>query len=584
MAKSTKKLEEWTIKEFSDYFEGSKHLFGENGSTFKEITTLAKDLKNNTEELISYNMVNNRTQMLQKLIDAAVTYADSHANPFTSTGKEEKVGANISQRFKITHNGKTGFFTEENYAKKTMSVFDDYVKEHHETKEDIILAKNRYFFQEYLSDAVKKDIVEEISDINFTVLEKQLDAAMQEQDRTTKAGEECYQACQELMKNPKAKGKMLNLWKKEMSFSSAYSIAKFNEKNQTELTRKNIATSRMAELLGIGTLIAHSEKMIVNVNGKSVSGCFMEFAEGVDANNTKEMYELSKISNASVEIGGNFSKDSSNLQLFDAICSQRDRHSGNFFVKLGESDEKGVRKIVGLQGIDNDLSFSASTDLDIIDVSDTKSPISNIKFIDGTFARNVEALTKDKIEYAVGDILNSAEIHALMMRIERVKTHIKENAIRLETENDWKLNKYSADMDISKLDKNEQEYAKKYIHEVNEIKELQTKDFFFYANLHNEGKAAYGFRNGKKKYEKMLKEENELFADFSKMFEQAEQDGKTFENVECVRKTRAKERVTFKDLVEKKDNNLNLKPTRTMHNQNEKKTIVMGVNRSVGKK
>lgn len=51
-----------------------------------------------------------------------------------------------------------------------------------------------------------------------------------------------------------------------------------------ELTSRNVATSRIAELLGVGHMIAHSEKMRVSINGTVKTGCFMEFAKGLDIN------------------------------------------------------------------------------------------------------------------------------------------------------------------------------------------------------------------------------------------------------------------------------------------------------------
>lgn len=55
-----------------------------------------------------------------------------------------------------------------------------------------------------------------------------------------------------------------------------------------ELTSRNVATSRIAELLGVGHMIAHSEKMRVSINGTVKTGCFMEFAKGLDLSSRKE--------------------------------------------------------------------------------------------------------------------------------------------------------------------------------------------------------------------------------------------------------------------------------------------------------
>ena len=48
------------------------------------------------------------------------------------------------------------------------------------------------------------------------------------------------------------------------------------------LKQKRMYNYELAELLGIGNLIAHAETMTVTIDGKEVKGCFMEFAEGFD--------------------------------------------------------------------------------------------------------------------------------------------------------------------------------------------------------------------------------------------------------------------------------------------------------------
>ena len=70
--------------------------------------------------------------------------------------------------------------------------------------------------------------------------------------------------------------------------STARSNARLNLDEGNELTSRNIASSRMAELLGIGDIIAHSEPMKVKMGGKVMTGCFMEFAKGTDLGSKSE--------------------------------------------------------------------------------------------------------------------------------------------------------------------------------------------------------------------------------------------------------------------------------------------------------
>ena len=57
---------------------------------------------------------------------------------------------------------------------------------------------------------------------------------------------------------------------------------RFETDKGNELSARNIASTRVAELLGIGSIIARSEKMTVKAAGQVMQGCFMEQAKGID--------------------------------------------------------------------------------------------------------------------------------------------------------------------------------------------------------------------------------------------------------------------------------------------------------------
>lgn len=114
-----------------------------------------------------------------------------------------------------------------------------------------------------------------------------------------------------------------------------------------ELTSRNVATSRIAELLGVGHMIAHSEKMRVSINGTVKTGCFMEFAKGLDINSRKEE-DLALIEQTEFTYNASFLKDMCSMEALDFLCGQNDRHGRNMFYQLSEPDVNGKRTIVGL--------------------------------------------------------------------------------------------------------------------------------------------------------------------------------------------------------------------------------------------
>lgn len=199
-----------------------------------------------------------------------------------------------------------------------------------------------------------------------------------------------------------------------------------------ELTSRNVATSRIAELLGVGHMIAHSEKMRVSINGTVKTGCFMEFAKGLDINSRKEE-DLAPIEQTEFTYNASFLKDMCSMEALDFLCGQNDRHGRNMFYQLSEPDVNGKRTIVGLQGIDNDLSFGEKEFL----ASQHQGEIGDMTFISQDLAQNIAKLDRDTLEFALGDIIPQKQIDVMAKRVQIFQEHMKENMVLVEPEG-WK--------------------------------------------------------------------------------------------------------------------------------------------------
>lgn len=210
-----------------------------------------------------------------------------------------------------------------------------------------------------------------------------------------------------------------------------------------ELTTRNIASSRVAELLGIGGIIAHSEKMIVRNGDKVMTGCFMEYASGTDLENGNE--RSNRIAEQ-VEVKGNAGlyKDSMTMETFDYLCGQNDRHDVNLFYKISEPDENGKRNIVGFQGIDSDLAFGDSPE----HKGRGQGDYTNQVFIDRELAQNIRRLDRETLEYAIGDLIPAHQIDAMMERVERFKKHM-DHMIEIDPDK-WDLKAYGPQKDGEK--------------------------------------------------------------------------------------------------------------------------------------
>lgn len=227
------------------------------------------------------------------------------------------------------------------------------------------------------------------------------------------------------------------------------------DNKKMELTARNIATSRLAELIGAGNVVAHSEKMIVKTGDKVMSGCFMEFAKGIDPTST-DPRELKKISEVEFSLTPSFLKDMTNMEILDYLCNQADRHAYNMFYQVSEPDAQGKRNIIGIQGIDNDLAFGS---YDSIKTGHQSREIEqDMIFIDKSVADRVKKLDSHAIDYALGDILPKNQVDLVKKRLETFKQHMKENMVVLEGD-EWELKEYSIQTPPDQLDKRGQQYV-----------------------------------------------------------------------------------------------------------------------------
>ena len=138
------------------------------------------------------------------------------------------------------------------------------------------------------------------------------------------------------------------------------------------LSKRNVATSRLAELLGLGDLVAKSETAtLVDADGKSRSGNLMQAAQGQEvtsfileqyqAQYSEKMESAENVSTVELTTGiedkvtPEFLKSLMSLQVLDNLAAQADRHSGNYFAQVKDG------KLGKVQAIDNDFSFSNIT-------------------------------------------------------------------------------------------------------------------------------------------------------------------------------------------------------------------------------
>ncbi len=193
--------------------------------------------------------------------------------------------------------------------------------------------------------------------------------------------------------------------------------------NEFNVSKRNVATSRMAELLGVGDLIAHSETAEVTdqKTGRKVLGNLMAKAEGVEEEDA--LRNIQGHTSAEVTSGG-FQRATICLQLLDNICGQVDRHLKNMMYQLNGGTMSGV------QGIDNDLAFGEKDAIhDNFKSRNARPAFSEnggnntmtIPYMDKTMAQNVIELAgkPETVRFAMSDVLRPVEIDALCSRLRK---------------------------------------------------------------------------------------------------------------------------------------------------------------------
>lgn len=216
-------------------------------------------------------------------------------------------------------------------------------------------------------------------------------------------------------------------------------------KEGANIDKRNSAMSSIADLLGVPNLIAHSENMTLSVNGKKVTGTFMENAVGKEAYNLDKDDPMRKYGTEVYETP-HVIKQLADMQVLDYICGNIDRHEGNFFIQFDTSDPEHP-KAKSIMGIDNDMSFFGRTgegerkvgnvfikpeDMTIV----SKSMADTIMHLDGGLVRTSLAgfgLSSKEMDAAVGrlSILKAAITKDLEFYKDKEPGYFEKGRIRI---------------------------------------------------------------------------------------------------------------------------------------------------------
>ncbi len=216
--------------------------------------------------------------------------------------------------------------------------------------------------------AVKKEFMDEFPEYrdiidNITTNRKMWNALLKAGKDDFKTGE--YKNVEAVLKtykglpeNPVFRRMMGALFEEAFRLRNLHALYHKNGIKEGDIIAKRAsAMTDVAMELGYPDLLANSYRLTLSRNGEKIPGVFIETADldAVDKRNWTIDEPIFDMPESEFD-NPRFLKSLADLQILDYLCGNIDRHSGNFFVRQDISDPKKPQ-LIGVQGIDNDLSF-----------------------------------------------------------------------------------------------------------------------------------------------------------------------------------------------------------------------------------
>lgn len=188
--------------------------------------------------------------------------------------------------------------------------------------------------------------------------------------------------------------------------------------NEKSLSDRNVATSRLAEMLGVGDMICDSRLAAIKKDGKTIVGNLMEDTKGQAIGDVEE--DFPELTFSDKAIGQLFT-----LPIFDLLCGQVDRHYANFHVKY-EPIIYGRAQITEIKGIDNDMAFG-KLDYKMVSAGYNRiRPVTedSLRGMPIKFLNAIMALERPLLEQLLGDILDKEALDFMEDRLNGLKADI----------------------------------------------------------------------------------------------------------------------------------------------------------------
>lgn len=251
----------------------------------------------------------------------------------------------------------------------------------------------------------------------------------------------------------------------------------FLEENESiSMSKRNVAAGRVANLFGVGDLIAQSETAsFKDEQGNVTKGNLMQAARGKEAYKVlmdlqRDQFKKQRENNKHKDFSGflkegvddqltpQFLKSLTSLQVLDNLMGQADRHTGNYMVERTADGKLGR-----VQGIDNDFAFGYGTQFGFgshsrsvfggekhgrINEENLSDAHMGIPYMDKALADRILAVREPEVRMVLFDVLEPKAIDAFCGRLRVMQDAIRKDRKKnpnsgryLEKEEDWEKTK-----------------------------------------------------------------------------------------------------------------------------------------------
>lgn len=195
------------------------------------------------------------------------------------------------------------------------------------------------------------------------------------------------------------------------------------------ITDRNCAMTRIANLLGLNELLAESHPMTVyDEQGTEKKGVFMSTSNGTIYENLLQVpaYKKMVVENKKVPFSlesPTLKKNLADMQILDYICGNVDRHQQNM-TYIFDNTNADQPQLIGIQGIDNDLSMGTINPVDrgIMNLPALKK----IRVISESLAAKIKNMKQEELEYVLKGLdLTEQEIAAAWQRTTEIKQRLE---------------------------------------------------------------------------------------------------------------------------------------------------------------